>query len=173
VTCLNSSSAIEELAAKTKSKVIRTKVGSVEVSRKMVPQKALIGFEENGGFMYGKHNQVRDGAMTLALALDLLAGSGKSMTDEITSIPKSYTTKDKVSCTKEQAKKIINALKKEHKNHDTTDGIKIIFDDKNWVMIRPSGTEPIARIYAEADSQQRLEQTMSKYIKKVKSMIVN
>ncbi len=173
VTCLNSSSAIEELAAKTKSKVIRTKVGSVEVSRKMVPQKALIGFEENGGFMYGKHNQVRDGAMTLALALDLLACSGKSMTDEITYIPKSYTTKDKVSCTKEQAKKITNALKKEHKNHDTTDGIKIIFDDKNWVMIRPSGTEPIARIYAEADSQQRLEQTMSKYIKKVKSMLVN
>ncbi|MDG7050017.1 MAG: phosphoglucosamine mutase, partial [Nitrososphaerota archaeon] len=132
VTCLNSSSAIEELAAKTKSKVIRTKVGSVEVSRKMVPQKALIGFEENGGFMYGKHNQVRDGAMTLALALDLLACSGKSMTDEITYIPKSYTTKDKVSCTKEQAKKIINALKKEHKNHDTTDGIKIIIDDRNW-----------------------------------------
>lgn len=173
VTCLNSSSVIEELAAKTKSKVIRTKVGSVEVSRKMVPQKALIGFEENGGFMYGKHNQVRDGAMTLALALDLLAGSGKSMTDEITHIPKSYTTKDKISCTKEQAKKIINTLKKEHKNYDTTDGIKIIFDDKNWVMIRPSGTEPIARIYAEADSQQRLEQTMSKYIKKVKSMLVS
>lgn len=173
VTCLNSSSAIEELAAKTKSKVIRTKVGSVEVSRKMVPQKALIGFEENGGFMYGKHNQVRDGAMTLALALDLLADSGKSMTDEITSIPKSYTTKDKISCTKEQAKKIINALKKEHKNHNAIDGIKIIFDDKNWVMIRPSGTEPIARIYAEADSQQRLEQTMSKYIKKVKSILVS
>ena len=173
VTCLNSSSAIEELAAKTKSKVIRTKVGSVEVSRKMVPQKALIGFEENGGFMYGKHNQVRDGAMTLALALDLLAGSGKSMTDEITSIPKSYTTKDKIFCTKEQAKKIINTLKKEHKNYDTTDGIKMIFDDKNWVMIRPSGTEPIARIYAEADSQQRLEQTMSKYIKKIKSMLVS
>ena len=173
VTCLNSSSAIEELAAKTKSKVIRTKVGSVEVSRKMVPQKALIGFEENGGFMYGKHNQVRDGAMTLALGLDLLADSDKSMTSEINSLPKSYTTKDKISCTKQQAKKIINALKKEHKNYDTTDGIKIIFDDKNWVMIRPSGTEPIARIYAEADSQQRLEQTMSKYIKKVKSVLVS
>lgn len=171
VTCLNSSSAIETLAAKTKSKVIRTKVGSVEVSRKMVPQKALIGFEENGGFMYGKHNEVRDGCMTLALALDLLASSGKSMADEIDSIPKSYTTKDKVTCTREQAKKIITSLKKEHKNYDTSDGIKIIFDEKNWVMIRPSGTEPIARIYAEADSQQRLEQTMSKYIKRVKDIL--
>jgi phosphomannomutase / phosphoglucomutase len=171
VTCLNSSSAIETLAAKTKSKVIRTKVGSVEVSRKMVPQKALIGFEENGGFMYGKHNQVRDGCMALALALDLLASSNCTITKEMQKIPKTYTTKDKVSCTRYQARKIINALKKEHKNYDTTDGIKIIFDEKNWVMIRPSGTEPIARIYAEADSEPRLEQTMSRYLKKVKSVL--
>ncbi|MGH1521944.1 MAG: phosphoglucosamine mutase, partial [Nitrosopumilus sp.] len=61
VTCLNSSSSIEMLAEKFNSKVIRTKVGSVEVSRKMVPTNALIGFEENGGFMYGRYNQVRDG----------------------------------------------------------------------------------------------------------------
>ncbi|MBM3903953.1 MAG: phosphoglucosamine mutase [Thaumarchaeota archaeon] len=171
VTCLNSSSAIETLAAKTKSPVIRTKVGSVEVSRKMVPQKALIGFEENGGFMYGKHNQVRDGCMTLALALDLLASSDSTITKEMEKIPKTYTTKDKVSCTKDLAKEIINTLKKEHKNYDTTDGIKIIIDDKNWVMIRPSGTEPIARIYAEADSEPRLEQTMSRYLKKIKSVL--
>jgi phosphomannomutase/phosphoglucomutase len=148
-------------------------VGSVEVSRKMVPQKALIGFEENGGFMYGKHNQVRDGCMTLALALDLLANSNSTITKELKKIPKTYTTKDKISCTKSQAKKIVNAFKREHKNYDTKDGIKIIFDKKNWVMIRPSGTEPIARIYAEADSEQRLEHTMSKYIKKVKSMLGN
>ena len=171
VTCLNSSSAIETLAAKTKSTVIRTKVGSVEVSRKMVPQKALIGFEENGGFMYGKHNQVRDGCMTLALALDLLASSNHTITEEMAKIPKTYTTKDKVSCTKQQAKKVIAALKKGQKNYDTTDGIKIIFNEKNWVMVRPSGTEPIARIYAEADSESRLNKTMSQYLKKTKSVL--
>ena len=171
VTCLNSSSAIETLAAKTKSTVIRTKVGSVEVSRKMVPQKALIGFEENGGFMYGKHNQVRDGCMTLALALDLLASSNDTITQNLKKIPTTYTTKDKVSCTKEQAKKIVDVLKKDHKNYDITDGIKIIIDDKNWVMIRPSGTEPIARIYVEADSESKLEQTMSTYLKKIKSVL--
>ena len=72
VTCLNSGSNIETVADEFNSKVVRTKVGSVEVSRKMVPTNALIGFEENGGFMYGKHNQVRDGCMTLALMLELL-----------------------------------------------------------------------------------------------------
>ncbi|MEK0367561.1 MAG: phosphoglucosamine mutase, partial [Nitrosopumilus sp.] len=50
-------------------------------------------------------------------------------------------------------------------------GIKIIIDSKNWVMIRPSGTEPIVRIYAEAESQENLDALMSKYLKKVKSII--
>jgi phosphomannomutase/phosphoglucomutase len=171
VTCLNSSSAIEELASKTKSKVIRTKVGSVEVSRRMIPEKALIGFEENGGFMYGKHNEVRDGSMTLALALDLLASSGKSLSEELNRVPQSFTTKDKVFCTKKQVNTVIAQLQKEHQNYDTTDGIKIIFDKKNWVMIRPSGTEPIARIYAEADSQENLDKLISKYTKKVKAIL--
>jgi phosphomannomutase/phosphoglucomutase len=146
-------------------------VGSVEVSRRMMPEKALVGFEENGGFMYGKHNPVRDGGMTLALMLDLLARSGKSLTEELDYIPKSFTTKDKILCTKQDAKKVIAQMKKEHQNYDTIDGIKIIFDKKNWIMIRPSGTEPIARIYAESDSQQRLDGLMSKYLKKVKAIL--
>lgn len=171
VTCLNSSSAIETIASKTKSKVIRTKVGSVEVSRRMVPEKALVGFEENGGFMYGKHNQVRDGSMTLALALDLITASGKTISEEMSSLPPSYTTKDKISCSRKEAAKIITHLKKEHKNYDATDGIKLIFDEKNWIMIRPSGTEPIARIYAEADSEEKLGNLMSKYTKKVNSIL--
>ena len=61
VTSVNSTSVIEKIAENSESKVLRTRVGSVEVSRKMVKENAIIGFEENGGFMYGKHNQVRDG----------------------------------------------------------------------------------------------------------------
>ncbi len=62
----------------------------------MVPINALIGFEENGGFMYGKHNQVRDGAMTLALVLDLLASTTKSISEKVDELPPSFTTKDKI-----------------------------------------------------------------------------
>jgi len=170
VTCLNSGSNIEVLADKFNSKVIRTKVGSVEVSRKMVHTDALIGFEENGGFMYGKHNQVRDGCMTLALMLDLLA-TGKSLSDEITLLPPSFTTKDKVSCSPENVSKLISSLKEEFPSSDVTDGIKITIDPKNWVMIRPSGTEPIVRIYAESESQEKLDALMSEYLKKVNSII--
>lgn len=170
VTCLNSGSNVEVLADKFNSKVIRTKVGSVEVSRKMVSTDALIGFEENGGFMYGKHNQVRDGCMALALMLELLA-TGKSLSDEIASLPPSFTTKDKISCSPENVSKLISLLKEEFPSSDTTDGIKITIDSKNWVMIRPSGTEPIVRVYAEAESQEKLDTLMSEYLKKVKSII--
>lgn len=172
VTTINSTSRIEDIAAGSKSIVIRTKVGSVEVSREMVSSKALIGFEENGGFMYGKHSQVRDGAMTMALALDLLATSKKPISDEVALLPSSFTTKGKVECTKDDATKIIQILKEEDHKKDTTDGIKIMFDKSNWVMVRPSGTEPIVRIYAESDSRQSLDVLFTKYMEKIKSILV-
>ncbi|NWJ67786.1 phosphoglucosamine mutase [Marine Group I thaumarchaeote] len=171
VTCMNSGNSIDEIVTQTNSTVIRTKVGSIEVSRKMITENALLGFEENGGFMFGKHNHVRDGGMTLALLLELLASSNKSMSEELATLPPSFTTKDKISCKKEDADKIISKLLAEFPSADTTDGIKIIFDKKNWVMVRPSGTEPIIRIYAESDSEKNLETLMKEYTQKIKSFL--
>ncbi len=171
VTCLNSGSNIEKIVNEFNSKVIRTKVGSVEVSRQMVSTNALIGYEENGGFMFGPHNQVRDGCMTLALMLDLLASSEETLSQKVNNLPPSYTTKDKVHCSSEDAKKLIQSLKREFPSSDTTDGIKIINNPKNWVMIRPSGTEPIIRIYGEAETQEKLDSLMIEYLQKAKSII--
>ena len=171
VTCLNSGSSIEKIINFSKSSVIRTKVGSVEVSRQMVPIKALIGFEENGGFMFGKHNEVRDGAMTLALALDVLANSSKSISELVNELPPSFTTKTKISCSEEEAKQLIKKLKEEYPDSDIRDGIKIGFDEQNWIMIRPSGTEPIIRVYGESSSQEKLENLISEYLKKINSIL--
>ena len=171
VTCINSGNSIDEIVTHTDSTVIRTKVGSVEVSRKMLSEDALIGFEENGGFMFGKHNHVRDGGMTLALFLELLASSNKSISEELATLPPSFTTKDKISCKKEDVYRIISELSEEFPNADTTDGIKIVFDKKNWIMIRPSGTEPLIRIYAESDSEKNLEVLMKEYTQKIKSFL--
>jgi len=170
VTCLNSGSNIEKIAASSNAKVIRTKVGSVEVSRKMVSINALIGFEENGGFMFGKHNQVRDGAMAMVLALDLLAKTNKTMSELIDDLPPSFTTKTKITCSKEDTQKIIDKLKEEYPDSDTTDGIKITFDEQNWVMVRPSGTEPIIRVYSEGSSQEKLDKLIFEHVQKIKSI---
>jgi len=171
ITCINSGNSIDEIVTQTDSTVIRTKVGSVEVSRKMLSEDALIGFEENGGFMFGKHNHVRDGGMTLALFLELLASSNKSISEELATLPPSFTTKDKILCKKEDVDRIISEFSEEFPNADTTDGIKIVFDKKNWVMVRPSGTEPIIRIYAESDSEKNLEALMKEKTKKINSYL--
>ena len=171
VTCINSSNLIDEIVSQTNSTLIRTKVGSVEVSRKMVTENALLGFEENGGFMYGRHNHVRDGGMALALMLELLSISNKSMNEEVEILPVSFTTKEKISCSKDNANRIISELLDEFQDSDTTDGIKIVFDQKNWIMIRASGTEPIIRIYGESDSQKNLESLMKKYLQKIQSIL--
>lgn len=171
VTCLNSGHAIEGLAESYGSRVVRTRVGSVEVSRRMVSSGALVGFEENGGFMYGRHNQVRDGLMTLALALSVLASSGNTMSENISSLPASFTTKDKIRCTPAQASQVIEALYRASPDSDTTDGIKISLGPSKWVMIRPSGTEPIIRIYAEAPSAHALNALISEYVDRAKRIM--
>ncbi len=171
VTTINSTSVIDTIARESKSRVIRTRVGSVEVSRTMVKENAIIGFEENGGFMYGKHNQVRDGAMTLGLVLDLLAKTDKKLSEEMSSLPQSYTTKGKIECSKDDFKKIMEYLKTQPYRKDLTDGIKIFLDKSSWVMVRLSGTEPIARIYAEANSQETLDEIFDKYMSKIKSIL--
>ena len=171
VTCLNSGNVIEKIVEKSNSRVVRTKVGSVEVSRRMVNDDALVGYEENGGFMFGKHNCVRDGAMTLALMLDLLYKSKSSLSENIVNLPPSFTTKTKIECSLEQSKIIISELLKEFPNSDTSDGIKINVDENNWVMIRPSGTESIIRIYGESNSQQNLDSLISNFVEKSKSIL--
>ena len=171
VTCLNSGNIIENIVEKTNSRVVRTKVGSVEVSRRMVNDDALVGYEENGGFMFGNHNHVRDGAMTLALMLDLLSKSQLDLSQNIKNLPPSFTTKTKIECSLEKSKIVISELLKEFPDSNTSDGIKIQVDEDNWVMIRPSGTEPIIRIYGESNSQQNLDSLISNFVEKTKSIL--
>ena len=171
ITSVNSTYVIEKIAANSESKVLRTKVGSVEVSRKMVKENAIVGFEENGGFMYGKHNQVRDGSMTMAILIDLLVHNKSSLSKEMNSLPPSFTTKGKIECSKNDFKKIIKILKAEPYKKDLTDGIKLSLDDSSWIMVRLSGTEPIARIYAESSSQSNLDDIFAKYLQKVKATL--
>ena len=171
VTCLNSGNVIENIVKKSNSRVVRTKVGSVEVSRRMVNDDALVGYEENGGFMFGNHNHVRDGAMTLALMLDLLSKSELNLSQNIQNLPPSFTTKTKMECSLEQSKIVISELLKEFPDSNTSDGIKIQVDENNWAMIRPSGTEPIIRIYGESNSQQNLDSLISDFVEKTKSIL--
>ncbi|HXW37035.1 MAG TPA: phosphoglucosamine mutase, partial [Nitrososphaerales archaeon] len=97
VTPVSSTQATEVIAKRRGAKVLRTRVGSVDVSRTLLERKGLFGFEENGGFIFSPHISVRDGAMTTALMLECLASRGMSFSRSLAhSVPRFFQSKTKV-----------------------------------------------------------------------------
>jgi phosphomannomutase / phosphoglucomutase len=171
---INTTMALPLVANNEGSNVTYTKVGSVEVSREMIKRKAYIGLEDNGGFMYGKLNEVRDGALTTALVLDMLAANKERLSELIYNLPLIFQYKSKFKCpTKDIADNIIDACLK-HGNLlklETLDGAKMWVDDETWIMVRPSGTEPLIRMYAESTDKSLLDSKVSEYTRLIKSKI--
>lgn len=171
---VNTTHILTKVAQDNGSEIIHTKVGSVEVSREMIKQGAIIGMEENGGFMYGVLNQVRDGALTTALMLDLMASEKKSLSAILSSLPKVYQYKSKFECTEMGLiQKVVDSVK----NHgspmkiETLDGVKIWFDEESWLMLRPSGTEPLIRIYGESTDELLINSKVNEYTRLVKESL--
>jgi phosphomannomutase/phosphoglucomutase len=172
---INTTMALSLVAKEQSTKLIYTKVGSVEVSREMVKRGSLIGLEENGGFMYGMLNEVRDGIMTTALVLDMLASTGQRLSRLVSSIPATFQYKSKFNCPSKQiAEEIVNACAR-HGNPqkvETLDGAKIWIDDETWIMVRLSGTEPLVRMYAESTDKSLLNSKIQEYTRLIKNKIV-
>lgn len=176
VTPVSSSKLIEEVARKHNGKVLWTKVGSITVSHKLKEVGGLLGLEENGGIFYPPHQLVRDGTMATLLILELLSHEGKKLSQLISELPKYYNCKDKIPCPnhlKESVmKKMLSRVKSEEAvKIETIDGIKIWKDEDKWVLIRPSGTEPIIRIYAEAKSDKEARELVERYKEKLTEVL--
>jgi phosphomannomutase/phosphoglucomutase len=171
VTSVSSSQAIETVAKKHGAKVLRTKVGSVEISRTILERNAVFGFEENGGCMYQPHMPVRDGGMTTALMLACLAGKGMSFSKALAFVvPKYHQAKTKLEVGPKKVEHVMRAVERQAKGEvERVDGIKLWTGEHSWVLVRPSGTEPIVRIFAESDTQEAAEQLLKKFAKIVKS----
>ncbi len=163
VTPVSSSDAIDEICRKNGAEIIRTRVGAPIVSRTMIEMGARIGGEENGGIIYGPHQYCRDGAMTLALVLNLMASSGKRISDLIRSVPEFHI--HKLSVTRKASWDQISTIIRQYAGKstiDSSDGIKIFLKD-GWVLIRPSGTEPIIRIYGQSRTASRAAEIAEEY----------
>lgn len=172
---INTTVAVPLVAKKEGAEVVFTKVGSVEVSREMVKRKSIIGMEENGGFMYGRLNEVRDGAMTTALVLEMLATYPKdSLSNLMHTLPRTFQFKSKYPCpTKAIALEVINKVQGHGspKKIEALDGVKVWIDDETWVMVRPSGTEPIIRLYAESTDRNLLDSKVDEYVHLIKEQL--
>ena len=165
VTPVSSSRLLEEVVAAEGGNIHWTRVGSVDVSRVMVEGGHHIGGEENGGIMYGPHHPVRDGTMTMALMLNIMAHHGKPLSELILELPQYPKLKVGVACPNHLKQSVLESIrvKVEAPRIDTTDGLKLYFPDDSWILIRPSGTEPKYRLYAEAHNENRVQELVEEF----------
>ena len=164
-TPVSSSRVVEDVIEAGGGRVIWTRVGSVDVSRLMVSEGIKLGGEENGGVMYGPHQSVRDGVMTMALVFGIMAAEEKTLSSLFAELPTYIQMKDRVSCPETMKPKVLETLRDSVKapRVETIDGLKLWYPDGSWILIRPSGTEPIFRLYAEAQEKGRVVALIEKH----------
>ena len=151
VTNLSTSRMIDDIAARNGSRVIRTPVGEANVVDTMLRENATVGGEGNGGVIDLRIVPGRDSLVGMAYVLQLMASTGKSLSQLVAETPKYQIVKTKFECSREDAERAVGAIKKAFAGEkiDTQDGIRIDWSDA-WVHARASNTEPIMRIIAEA-----------------------
>ena len=162
VTNLSTSMMLDNIAGKT----IRTKIGEAHVVKKMNELNISIGGEGNGGVILKEVHLGRDSLVAISMILNLLSSSGKSISDEITNIPKYLMIKDKIHI---DSKIDFDSLETifDCNEINKLDGIKFSWPNK-WIHIRQSNTEPIIRIFAEASTQDEVDElinTLKNYLK--------
>jgi phosphomannomutase len=149
---LSSTRAIDDIAAAAGVPVFRTRIGEINVVEELLEREAVIGGEGNGGVIWPAVHPCRDSFAAMGLILEIMAVSAKTPSALRSEIPVYRMVKDKVAGTPEQAHRAVKELKKKYAGRGeiiTLDGLKIVFKDA-WVHLRPSNTEPIIRVVAEA-----------------------
>jgi len=163
---VSASSLVEKVVKSQGGDVIWTKVGSVIITEKINELLAkgvfAFGLEENGGFFYTPHQPTRDGCMSLALMLETLAEENKTLYELNKELPSLFMLKTKIEAKNIDREKVIENIANKFKNyrHDRIDGIRVWINEIEWFLIRPSGTEPIIRIFAESDSEEKTKEIL-------------
>jgi phosphomannomutase/phosphoglucomutase len=145
---------VGEVAGALGSSVDYTAVGSIYVARRMMELIAagtpvVMGGEGNGGLIYPEHQFCRDGAMTAAMMVAIVAGSGKPLSELADSLPRYHMIKEKIRAGNAHA--LVGALIRHfaEEKPDLTDGMRLNREG-GWALVRPSGTEPLVRVTVEA-----------------------
>jgi phosphomannomutase len=152
------------VAGKAGGRVIHTAVGEANVAAAMLEHDCIIGGEGNGGVIDLRVGPVRDSLVGIALVMQLMAETGKTISRLADEIGGYYMSKDKFPADRDQARKILESAKQTFADAklDTTDGCRFDFDD-GWLHLRASNTEPVMRLIVEAKDRP----TAQKYIDQI------
>ncbi|MFA6386386.1 MAG: phosphoglucosamine mutase [Candidatus Paceibacterota bacterium] len=145
-------------------KLIRSKVGELNVVEKMFEIGSTLSGEGNGGIIYPKINTARDALVGIGVILELMTEQNQKISQIVEEIPKYILLKEKISYNGD-LKLLNNKLKKVFSDNlsiNEIDGIRFDFKDSSWLHVRPSNTEPIVRIYIEAKTNKRIKEIFKK-----------
>ncbi|MCM2339058.1 MAG: hypothetical protein NDI62_01210 [Burkholderiales bacterium] len=159
VTNLSTSQMSKHIAEKYSSKCFLSKVGEGYVVEAILKNNAIIGGEGNGGVIYPTINTARDSFVGLSLVLELLAERNQTISEAISLLPKYFIKKDKWSIKDTNLNDIYIKLKSKFPTAkiDEQDGLRLDFDNNSWIHLRPSNTEPIIRLFGEAEDEDTIE----------------
>ena len=151
VTNLSTSKVVEDAVAKAGSKLTLAPVGEINVAVRMRELRAVIGGEGNGGVILPELHLGRDAPVGIALILQLLTEANKPISAIAAELPRYAIVKDKLDRPKASLDSVYDALKRTFSDADVDmqDGLRLAWKDR-WLHVRPSGTEPIVRVIAEA-----------------------
>ncbi len=150
---LSTTRVIDDIAERAGVQLHRTRVGEINVARRMQEVGARIGGEGNGGIMLADVHTCRDSFSGMALILEYLARSGETVSRLRQRLPDYVMLKDKVTASFRDRKRILDRLSRHFAEGDTDrqDGLRITYPDF-WFHVRPSNTEPVMRMQVEAGS---------------------
>jgi phosphomannomutase len=151
VTNLSTSRVVEDVALAAGVPAIRAPVGEINVAVRMRTEAAPVGGEGNGGVILSEVHLGRDAPVGVALVLQLLLEEGRPLSQIVKELPRYVIVKDKLDRPAASLDSVYNALRGAFPGAaaDTQDGLRLAWPDR-WVHVRPSGTEPIVRVIAEA-----------------------
>ncbi|WP_129716609.1 phosphoglucosamine mutase [Pedobacter sp. SYP-B3415] len=173
VSNLSSTRALRDVTEAAGQEYHAAAVGEVNVVNQMKAVQAIIGGEGNGGIIYPELHYGRDALVGIALFLTHLARFGKPISVLRNSYPAYHISKNKITLTDDMdIDGLLASVREKYKAqpHSTIDGLKIEFD-KKWVHLRRSNTEPIIRIYSEAENETIAENLASKIIADIKEVL--
>jgi phosphomannomutase len=172
VSNLSSTRALRDVSEKYGKEYFASAVGEVNVVEMMKAKNAIIGGEGNGGIIYPELHYGRDALVGIALFLTHLAKFGKSVSMLRSTYPNYHISKNKIELTPElNVDEILLKVQEKYKKQliNTIDGVKIEFE-KSWVHLRRSNTEPIIRIYSEAENSATADNLANKIIMDIKEL---
>ncbi|MFI5414303.1 MAG: phosphoglucosamine mutase [Candidatus Lutacidiplasmatales archaeon] len=163
VTSVTSSTLVEDVVRHEGGAIEITRSGSLPVAKRILEREAIFGGEENGGYYWPEHQVARDGAMSSAKMVELLVRLGRPLSELVGELPRYHLAKTKLPVPNALKAGLLarvhTTLELEAERLVTIDGQKAYYPD-GWLLVRPSGTEPICRVYAEGRTAARAKELM-------------